>query len=108
MKKKIIISVSSLLLLTVIYFSFFSNSSESELDVTTKVVKKEFVSEVVTSGEIQSTSLKRIKGPSNMRKFKLRDIKIQDLIPEGTIVKKGDYVGRLNKLNCKLLFPSNS
>ena len=99
MKKRIIIISASILGLIVIYFSFFSGSSSSELDVTTEVIKKDFISEVVTSGEIQSTSLKRIKGPSNMRKFKLRDIKIQDLVAEGTLVKKGDYVGRLDPTN---------
>ena len=43
-----------------------------------------------------TTSLKKINGPENLRKFKVRDIKIQDLVPEGTIVKVGDYVARLD------------
>ncbi len=96
MKKKIIITASTIVLLTIVYFSFFNDSGSSELDITTQVVKKDFVSEVITSGEVQSTSLKKINGPTNLRKFKLRDVKIQDLIPEGTLVKKGDYVGRLD------------
>lgn len=96
MKKKIAITALSIITILIIYFSFFNNSSDSELDITTQVIKKDFVSEVITSGEVQSTSLKEIKGPDNLRKFKLRDVKIQDLIPEGTYVKKGDYVGRLD------------
>jgi multidrug efflux pump subunit AcrA (membrane-fusion protein) len=81
-----------------IYFiyRYFSPSNDGEIYLTTKVKKTDFVSEVITSGEAQSTSLKKINGPSNLRKFRLNNIKIQDLVAEGTIVKKGDYVGRLD------------
>ncbi|KOY53173.1 efflux RND transporter periplasmic adaptor subunit [Polaribacter dokdonensis] len=95
-KKKIaIISVISLISIYLIY-SYFSPSSDGEVYLTTEVKKGNFVSEVITSGEAQSTSLKKINGPENLRKFKLRDIKIQDLVPEGSIVKVGDYVARLD------------
>jgi len=95
-KKKIaIISVISLISIYLIY-SYFSPSNDGEVYLTTKVQKGNFVSEVITSGEAQSTSLKKINGPENLRKFKLRDIKIQDLVPEGSIVKVGDYVARLD------------
>lgn len=96
MKKKLLITASTIAILIITYYSFFSDNSESELDLTTSVVKKDFVSEVITSGEVQSTSLKKINGPTNLRKFRIREVKIEDLIPEGTLVKKGDYVGRLD------------
>ncbi len=40
-----------------------------------------------------------IKGPdfSNRRFVRLRSIKIQDLIPEGTNVQKGDYIATLDR-----------
>lgn len=95
-KKRIaIISAIALILIYFIY-NYFSSSNDGKVYLTTKVKKADFVSEVITSGEAQSTSLKKIKGPDNLRKFRLRDIKIQDLVPEGTIVKVGDYVGRLD------------
>lgn len=95
-KKKIaIISVIALVLIYAAY-AYFSPADDSEVLITTEVKKTNFVSEVITSGEAQSTSLKEIKGPDNLRKFRLREIKIQDLVPEGTIVKEGDYVGRLD------------
>ncbi|WP_438973009.1 efflux RND transporter periplasmic adaptor subunit [Polaribacter sp.] len=95
-KKKIaLITILSIISIYLIY-SYFSSDSDSEIYLTTKVKKGTFISEVITSGEAQSTSLKKINGPENLRKFKLRDIKIQDLVPEGSIVKVGDYVARLD------------
>lgn len=96
--KKQRIALFAILALVVVYFgySYFAKSSDENVYLTVKVKKGDFISEVITSGEAQSTSLKKIKGPENLRKFKLRDIKIQDLVPEGTIIKSGDYVGRLD------------
>ena len=95
-KKRIaIIAVASVIIIYLAY-NYFSPTSEDSLYLTAKVQKGNFVSEVITSGEAQSTSSKEIKGPDNLRKFRLRDIKIQDLVPEGTLVKEGDYVGRLD------------
>ena len=95
-KKKIAIISSIVIVALFLAYYFFSSPAEGETYLTTKVNKGNFVSEVITSGEAQSTSLKKINGPSNLRKFRLRDIKIQNLVPEGTIVKVGDYVGRLD------------
>jgi multidrug efflux pump subunit AcrA (membrane-fusion protein) len=94
-KRIIIISVISLIAIYFIY-SYFTPSSDGEVYLTAKVKKGNFISEVITSGEAQSTSLKIINGPENLRKFRLREIKIQDLIPEGTIVKEGEYIGKLD------------
>ena len=95
-KKRIAYAIGTIVLLVIIYF-FFSSSSDTNASLTTKVIKGNFISEVVTSGETQSTSSKNIKGPSNLNKFKIREVKIQDLVAEGTIVKKGDYVGKLDQ-----------
>lgn len=94
-KKRIIIAVAIVAVIA-IFYSFYNKKSEGDVSITAVVKKEDFISEVIISGEVQSTSLKKINGPSNLRKFKLRDVKIQDLIPEGTVIKAGDYVGRLD------------
>jgi multidrug efflux pump subunit AcrA (membrane-fusion protein) len=97
MNKRKIAIISGIALIAIYFtYSYFSPASDEKIYLTTKVKKGDFKSEVITSGEAQSTSLKKINGPQNLRKFKLRDIKIQDLVAEGTIVKDGDYVGRLD------------
>ena len=95
-KKKIaIISIASLIVIYTIY-SYFSPDTDGKIYLMSKVEKGDFISEVITSGEAQSTSLEKINGPDNLRKFKLNNLKIQDLVAEGTVVNAGDYVGRLD------------
>lgn len=96
MSKKKYITIGIIALLVIIAYFYFSGNDEENIAITSKVKKGTFISEVIISGEAQSNSLIKIDAPKNIRKFKLRDIKIQDLIAEGTIVKKGDYVGRLD------------
>lgn len=64
--------------------------------LTAKVQKGPFVSEVVTSGELEAKNSVRIYGPREIRNYRINEVKIQDLIPEGTLVEKGGYVGRLD------------
>lgn len=96
MNKKKLLLFGIPIVLILVGYTLFGNTADEDVAITTKVVKGDFVNEVIISGEAQSTSLKKINGPDDIRKFKLRDVKIQDLIPEGSLVKEGDYVGRLD------------
>ena len=96
MNKKRIAYIVGAIILIIIAYSYFNSSSEKDASLTTKVVKGTFLNEVYISGEAQSTSSKEINGPSNARRFNIYQIKIQDLVAEGTIVKKGDYIGKLD------------
>jgi len=95
-KKQVLIFGIPIIIILFCSYYFFGGSSDSNVNLTIKVKKGDFVSEVVTSGEAQSNSLKKIMGPSNLRDFNLRELKIQDLIPEGSVISKGDYVGKLD------------
>ena len=96
MNKKRLLYIGIPVLLLILGYFFFRSDAEENTQITAEVVRGEFLNEVMISGEAQSTSLKNIDGPANLRKFRLNNIKIQDLIPEGTVVKAGDYVGRLD------------
>ena len=54
---------------------------------------------VTTTGELQAENSTDINGPefTQTRNIRMMDIKIQDIIPEGTEVKKGDYVATLDR-----------
>lgn len=96
MNRKRLLQIGIPLLLLLFAYMFLKTDNEKNVAITVKVVRGEFLNEVIISGEAQSTSLKNIDGPANLRKFRLNNIKIQDLVPEGTLVKAGDYVGKLD------------
>ncbi|MCB0473062.1 MAG: RND transporter [Flavobacteriaceae bacterium] len=95
-RKKIFIVSASVLFLILLYFFFIRSDENENVAITTKVKKGVFLNEVIISGEAQSTSSKKINGPSNAARFGIYQLKIQSLVPEGTIVKKGDYVGQID------------
>ncbi|WP_445732084.1 efflux RND transporter periplasmic adaptor subunit [Mariniflexile sp.] len=102
-KKKLALIIGGIVLLIIVY-SFFGQSNNENVLLTTKVVKGTFLDEVIISGEAQSTSSKEINGPINARRFNIYQLKIQDLVAEGTVVKKGDYIGKLDasEVNSKI------
>jgi multidrug efflux pump subunit AcrA (membrane-fusion protein) len=103
-KKKMAYIIGAIVLLVIAY-SFFNSTGETDASITAKVIKGTFLNEVYISGEAQSTSSKQINGPENARRFGIYNIKIQDLVPEGTVVKKGDFIGKLDvsEVNGKIL-----
>lgn len=57
----------------------------------------QFVVSVTTTGELQAKNSIEIQGPSNARAVQIWQLKIAKLIPEGTVVKAGDFVAELDK-----------
>jgi HlyD family secretion protein len=100
MKRKYYIILSVVGVLIIIAFVFGSKKDTSKNYITTKVEKGEFEIVVSTTGELQAKSSIEITGPNelrNSRDIRIREVKIQDLIPEGTLVDSGDYVGDLDR-----------
>ncbi|WP_308992316.1 RND transporter [Mariniflexile litorale] len=102
-KKRLALIISGIIIL-IISYSFFGSSGEEDVLLTTKIIKGTYLNEVIISGEAQSTSSKEINGPINARRFNIYQLKIQDLVAEGTIVKKGDYIGKIDasEVNSKM------
>ncbi len=65
----------------------------------TKVQKGQFEISVISAGELLAEKSVDIKGPEIAmgRDIRFFNIKIQDLIPEGTVVKEGDYIATLDR-----------
>lgn len=71
------------------------NSSKSNLFATAK--KSNFLVSISATGELKAKKSTMIRGPQGMRSAQIYNTTIKDIIPEGTIVKKGDYVASLDK-----------
>jgi multidrug efflux pump subunit AcrA (membrane-fusion protein) len=96
-KKKLLIIFSiSITLLLILYFSFRSKSGEEV--ITCKVQKGSIEVKVHTSGQLESEKSENILLPSVLSSQNVRvyEIKITDLIEEGSVVDSGQYIATLD------------
>lgn len=57
----------------------------------------EFVVTVTTAGELRASSFVQVQGPAGMQQANAFNVKIQSIVPEGTIVKENDVVAELDR-----------
>lgn len=93
------ITVTSSLLIAVIGLFWFASSGKSGADNDVIVTPKrgEFFVTVTTTGELQAKSSIQVMGPQNARAASIWQMKMTNLVPEGTVVKKGDFIAELDK-----------
>lgn len=99
MKKPIII-IGSIIGAFLLLFLFNSMASKKvSEDVFAEVRKGSFEISVTTAGELLPENSMDIMGPdfATGRDIRASRIEIKDLVTEGTIVKKGDYVATLDR-----------
>jgi len=102
MKRTLIFTGIGIVLAFIILFVFNKATSISnEADFYTKVENGEFEIALTIVGELIAEKSIDITGPdfTQRRNVRSTNIKIQDLVPEGTIVKKGDYIAELDRTN---------
>ncbi len=96
MKKKIYI-VLSLILLVGSYFLFFNGNNQEEFSpLIAKAVEEDFLISVTTTGELEAKNSVDIYAPMNLRKMGINQIKVSEMVDEGTILNEGDYVATLD------------
>ncbi|MFA5667991.1 MAG: HlyD family efflux transporter periplasmic adaptor subunit [Balneolaceae bacterium] len=96
MQKKYLIPLILVVSFIVMWFFVKGGSTES-VELLTTPKQGEFVVDVFTTGELRAKNSTEIKGPQGGRDIRLFNLKIQRIIPEGTIVKKGDFVAELDR-----------
>lgn len=97
MTKKVVIPLLVMAAVLLVAYYFFSGEGvEEEKDILTKVRRDDLQIEVTVTGELQAKNSVNILGPDGMRNVQIYQVKIDDIIPEGTVIKKGDYVARLD------------
>jgi Membrane-fusion protein len=98
MKRKYYYYIGGALLVLITVF-IFTGKSDKKVEQKVRVKKGSFEILVTTTGELQAQNFENIEGPSELRNrsFRVNDIKIVDLVPEGTVVDSGDYVATLDR-----------
>ncbi len=100
MKKKIIITISVMAAILLLVLIFGTSSQQSVAPQKVNVSRGPFEVLVTITGELQAKNKEDIIAPPELRQsrsFRFSDIKIQDLVPEGTVVDSGDYVATLDR-----------
>ena len=72
-------------------------NADEDGSVVAHVKKGDFKVVVNTSGELRARKFVEVQGPSNAQQAEVWQMKIQSLVPEGTVVKEGDVVAELDK-----------
>ena len=100
MKKRTIIAivVPSALIIALVLYSMLSGK-EKEVVLETEVQQGRFEIAVMVTGELQAIRETEIQAPSQLRSrnLRIRSVKIQELIPEGTVVDSGQWVATLDR-----------
>jgi multidrug efflux pump subunit AcrA (membrane-fusion protein) len=95
-RKKYIYLAASILVLMIVAYFFFSKNNKSQ-QITVKVKKGDFPIEVTTTGELNAKSSDKIYGPQALGQvFRIWNVKISDIIPDGSVVDSGQYVAQLD------------
>lgn len=95
-KRTLLIVLGAFVAVIIIFISQVNKGSSDQSEVVTTVSKGVFRSEVTASGELSAKNSVNILGPKSMQQVGIWETTISDIIAEGTVVEKGDYVARLD------------
>ena len=100
MKKKVLIPllIISLVIIGIVGYSFLPGE-EKNIQLSTKVMRGDFEIIIPVTGELIAEKSTQIKAPDVLRgrNLRMRNLKIQTLIEEGSVVDSGDWVATLDK-----------
>jgi multidrug efflux pump subunit AcrA (membrane-fusion protein) len=98
MKKRLPFLIAGLVIIAGLTgFFILRGNQNKETNLIVPVKKSDFEIAVSASGELEAKNSVRIMGPGGLISVQIWQVKISDLVPEGTVVKKGDYVARLDE-----------
>jgi len=97
LNKKILTAIAAAIIVIIVIVIIVGGSAVTGSDILITPEFGKFEITITTTGELQAKNSIDIRGPENARRARIWDMQLTDLVPEGTIVKAGDYVGQLDK-----------
>jgi HlyD family secretion protein len=100
MKRSVMITGIVVVLAIIVLIIFNKATSRKDIaNLYAESKRGQFDIIVTTTGELQAENSTDIRGPefTQARNVRVMDIKIQDLVPEGTEVKTGDFIATLDR-----------
>jgi HlyD family secretion protein len=97
MRRKLFIGSGALLALLLAYLIFGRGTTNEAANIITQVKKGQFRIEIETTGELEAKNSVNIIGPTAVQNFRIYEITILNIVEEGVVVKKGDWVANLDR-----------
>lgn len=97
MKKSLIIILAAVLLAILGIYVYRHRAEKDSGEITVTVKKGTFEVIVTTTGELQAKNSEDVRGPSTLQAAGIWNVKISDIVPEGSVVKAGEYVATLDR-----------
>ena len=83
-------------------FWFNQSKTKAGVELIVEVTQGEFEVLVTVTGELQAKNFENIFGPDlSGGVYRWAEFKIQDMVPEGTIVEKGEYIAEIDRTLAK-------
>ncbi len=73
------------------------SSGDANDDALFATKKGQFKVEITTQGELEALEGVEVMGPQEARNFRVKKFTIEKLVPEGTVVEKGDFIASLDQ-----------
>ena len=97
MKRKVLIGAGTVIVLLVGYFMVNGGKNSDVSEILVTVESGMFQVEVETTGELEAKNAVQIYGPRNLREYRIRQVKIDKIVEEGTVVQKGGWIADLDR-----------
>ncbi|MGI9542976.1 MAG: efflux RND transporter periplasmic adaptor subunit, partial [Cyclobacteriaceae bacterium] len=82
--------------LLVVFFVVKGGGDGDESDILVTAQKGTFQIDIVTTGELEAKNSVKIQGPNGLRAARIWQVKLDHIVDEGSVVKKGDYIAKLD------------
>ena len=97
MKNPIVLLAGIIGIVAILYFTLSGSTEDTSNNLFTDAQQGKFLIEISATGELKAKKSIKIRGPQGMRSAGVWQTTIKDLVPEGTKVKKGQFVASLDK-----------
>ncbi|MCB0804423.1 MAG: efflux RND transporter periplasmic adaptor subunit [Bacteroidales bacterium] len=97
MRKQLYIVIAIVIVVIIALWYFLGGESPVGETIEVEVQSGEFKIAVTTTGELEAKNSEDIYGPSNLRNVRIWQVKIEDIVPDGTVVDSGEFVASLDR-----------
>ena len=97
MKKFGFIALGAIAVIVIMFFTLRGSNKTDSNEILVPVKTGKFVVDITTTGELEAKNSVKIQGPTRLRDFRIYNVSINDIVPEGTLVKAGDWIANLDR-----------